>query len=148
MDTTKIDSLKAEIERLKDIKSDEIIAYNERQDELLDKIYDLEHELAEELQKYYWSKFQKGGFYKWLNKNDNGNEEVYIEVVGMESSHYTSVLVNEIHKFYTNGMLRKYEYDLNQSLRFLRLKTISKLDIEGFEESSKEEFECNIMKEN
>ena len=45
-------------------------------------------------------------------------------------------------------MLRKYEYDFNQALRFLRLKTISLLDIEGFEESSKEEFECNIMKEN
>lgn len=146
MDSTKIDSLKAEIERLKDIKSNETIAYNDRQDELFDEIYDLEHELEEELKKYYWSKFQKGGFYRWLNKNDNGKEEVYIEVVGMESSHYSSVLVNSIHKFYTNdGMLRKYEYDFNQSLRFLRLKTISKLDIEGFEESSKEEFECNIM---
>jgi hypothetical protein len=94
MDNTKIDTLKAEIERLKDIKSNETIAYNDRQDELFDEIYDLEHELAEELRKYYWSKFQKGGFYRWLNKNDNGKEEVYIEVVGMESSHYSSVLVN------------------------------------------------------
>ena len=144
MDSTKIDNLKSEIERLKDIKSDETIAYNDHQDELFDEIYDLERELAEELEKYYWSKFQKGGFYRWHNKSDNGEEEVYIEVVGMENSHYKSVLVNVIHKFYSNGMLRRYEYDLNQSLRFLSLKTISKLDIEDFEESSKAEFDRNI----
>jgi hypothetical protein len=131
---SRITVMNAKLELMQDVKHN-----------LTDYKYSLEKELIKEYEKYYWSKVQKGGFYKWINK-DVFEESVFVKILGVTNNH---LKVDVIHKLKEKEILHIYEHIFDQYLDSIQLHTkCNGITVDDLKESSESEFRYNTADNN